>query len=65
MGTSCDGTDVVMILLMGKAFGVTTSWTGGDRILHSVTLNGPLAFSEVTVWIGGEAIEVLMTGRDG
>ncbi len=65
IGASCDGTDVVVILLEGKAFSVTTSWTGGDRILHSVTLYGLWAFREMTCWIGSDAIVVSMIGNDG
>ncbi len=34
IGVSCDGTDAVVILLMGKAFSVTTSWTGGMGFSH-------------------------------
>ncbi len=56
MGVSCEGTDVVTILLGGKGFSEMTSWTGGDGILTSETLYGPLAFISVTHWIGGEMI---------
>ncbi len=61
MGVSWEGTDIVMIFLTGKAFSVTTSWTGGDGILTSVTLNGMPAFSETTSWIGGDGILTSVT----
>ncbi len=65
MGISWEGTVVVVILPVGNAFSVTTSWIGGDRILHSVTLNGPLGFSEVIFCMGGEEIGHWMIGNDG
>ncbi len=65
MGVSCEGTDVVMIFLAGKAFRETTSWIGGDRILTAVTLYGPWVFSKVIFCMGGEAIEHSMIGNDG
>ncbi len=55
----------MMILLVGKAFSVTTCWTGGDGILISVTLCRPLAFSGTIFWIGGDAIEHSTIGKDG
>ncbi len=65
MGVSCEGTDVEMILLAGNGFSVTTSWTGGDRILTAVTLYGPWAFRGTTFWIGSDAIGVSMIGKEG
>ncbi len=55
----------MMIFLEGKGFREMTCWIGGDGILASVTLNGPLAFSETTCCMGGEAIVVLMIGNEG
>ncbi len=65
MGASCEGTDVVVIFLVGKAFREMTSWIGGDGILTSETLYGPLALRETIFWIGSEAIEVSTIGNDG
>ncbi len=65
MGVSCEGTDVVVIFLTGKAFSVMTSWIGGDGILTSVTLYGPFAIRGTTFWIGSDAIVVSMIGNDG
>ncbi len=64
-GVSCEGTDVVMILLVGKGFSEMTSWTGGDGILISVSLYGPWAFSETIFCMGGDGIGTVMTSCIG
>ncbi len=55
----------MIILLAGKGFSEMTCCIGGDGILNSVTLNGPLAFSGMTFCTGGDAIEVSVIGNDG
>ncbi len=65
MGVSCEGTDVVMILLMGKGFSEITSWTGGKGILISVILCEVCAFSVTICCMGGDGIgtvTILCTG---
>ncbi len=65
IGVSCDGTDVEMILLAGNGLSEMTCWTGGDRILHSLTLYGPFAFRGITFCMGSEAIVHSTIGNDG
>ncbi len=48
IGVSWEGTDVVMIFLVGKAFSVMTSWIGGEMIWHSMILFGSKADSFAT-----------------
>ncbi len=62
---SWEGTVMVVILLVGNAFSKTTSWTGGDGILISVTLYGLWALRGTTFCLGGDAIVVWSIGKEG